>query len=72
MKEDKLALVKAVDSGDTDLGSFSHSWAIFITETGFSPSLPGPPPSTQAHALRFFLSLARRRGENPHTCWKTS
>jgi vacuolar protein sorting-associated protein 16 len=56
MKEDKLTLVKAVESGDTDLGWLSHFRADSVTEIEFS-SLPGSPPSTQAHAIGFFRLL---------------
>jgi hypothetical protein len=47
MKEDKIALVKAIDSGDTDLGAFVE----MATLTASIPCAAPPPNETLAWRL---------------------
>ena len=66
MKQDKLALLKAVDSGDTELGVYMRG--IVAADWLSSLSLPCAPAPAQATPAWLFLPSDRGRGRTPRTC----
>jgi hypothetical protein len=71
MKEDKLALIKAVDSGDTDLGKRFPSTPVALLLISFLLSVPCPITSPQETSAWIVLQASRGWRRPPGTRGQT-